>query len=716
MTAPRCMRLLPHLGLSKVAVGGQDGVLQVFSLKKHEIQFSFKTLPGDPISALQLGGTIGAPQDKIFVASKTEVRGFSKKGKLFLGLDTNMTEHIKSMQVSGIDLMVAGNHLFNHYRNCKDVNSYLSSDNINDLQVMSLDKNHRLVSVLACEDRLLRIIERSAMSQTFPLHSAPVVLSLLGDTGGEGGEGLVVAMENGDIGLVQVNRTMSDWKWLIQNTKKRDSVRCMCWYDLYKDGTKQLIVGRDDGSIQIYGEPLEGMGEAYIEKYNYVCNESITSIQAGTVGNPAFDEIVATTYTGWFFGLTTEVLEKQVNWENNNMNIKMAPEEKQKIEHLRVEIEEIERSLTKERERYQMTTSEDSIGMSTILNLAINDKMTFVKDDYAFILSLETEAPIDNVLLQSDINIKLLDVEKNSAVVSHSYCSPHSGNKLLATYRCQIDTSRLNLNLQYGNEFGMLNVYVTPHVKPKTTHLKTYILRRLGMLTRIHDTVDFVSFHVLRLKGTFTLAEMHSFVSVCLPQVPDKMPTTNKIMYCYESSFSGTQLKCQYIKGEAEFQSDDITIISNLKDFLTQQATRKKTHLEISFELNTECMKRVLSKMYPRMKEELEEQKQALLFEALKDIEQNEGENTMYLTPYCRSIIEKQTKMSANKTLNWNRLERIQEYIMNLLSDWFKFQQVNVKTKLAKLKENLNECTLEDIMTFFENTEYDRSVINSPTV
>ena len=50
--------------------------------------------------------------------------------------------------------------------------------------------------------------------------------------------------------------------------------------------------------------------------------------------------------------------------------------------------------------------------------------MTFVKDDYAFLLSLEAEAPIDNVLLQSDVNINLLDVEKNSAVVSHSTCHP----------------------------------------------------------------------------------------------------------------------------------------------------------------------------------------------------------------------------------------------------------------------------------------------------
>ena len=41
----------------------------------------------------------------------------------------------------------------------------------------------------------------------------------------------------------------------------------------------------------------------------------------------------------------------------------------------------------------------------------------------------------DNVLLHSDVPVDLLDVEKNSAVVSYSSCRPEEGNFLLATYR-----------------------------------------------------------------------------------------------------------------------------------------------------------------------------------------------------------------------------------------------------------------------------------------
>ena len=45
---------------------------------------------------------------------------------------------------------------------------------------------------------------------------------------------------------------------------------------------------------------------------------------------------------------------------------------------------------------------------------------------------MECQAPIDNVLLTSDVPIDLLDVEKNSAVVSYSTCDPEV-NKLMDT-------------------------------------------------------------------------------------------------------------------------------------------------------------------------------------------------------------------------------------------------------------------------------------------
>lgn len=50
--------------------------------------------------------------------------------------------------------------------------------------------------------------------------------------------------------------------------------------------------------------------------------------------------------------------------------------------------------------------------------------MVLSKIDSSYILTLEVPTPIDNVLLQSEVPVDLLDVEKNSAVVSYSTAEP----------------------------------------------------------------------------------------------------------------------------------------------------------------------------------------------------------------------------------------------------------------------------------------------------
>lgn len=61
------------------------------------LQPVFKTLPGQKIARMDLGGAAGTPQEKIFVCSGSQVRGFTKKGKQFLTFEANLTENINAM-------------------------------------------------------------------------------------------------------------------------------------------------------------------------------------------------------------------------------------------------------------------------------------------------------------------------------------------------------------------------------------------------------------------------------------------------------------------------------------------------------------------------------------------------------------------------------------------------------------------------------------------
>lgn len=100
VTAQKTMRLLPASGrraTQKVVVGDQDGVITCFGIKKGEPVTVFKTLPGPKIARLELGGALNTPQEKVFVATGSEVRGFTKRGKQFLSFETNLTEDIKAI-------------------------------------------------------------------------------------------------------------------------------------------------------------------------------------------------------------------------------------------------------------------------------------------------------------------------------------------------------------------------------------------------------------------------------------------------------------------------------------------------------------------------------------------------------------------------------------------------------------------------------------------
>ena len=101
---------------------------------------------------------------------------------------------------------------------------------------------------------------------------------------------------------------------------------------------------------------------------------------------------------------------------------------------------------------------------------------------------LEIPSPIEHILIQCDVLLELLDIEKNTSVVSRSECDRNDGNSLLATYRCQVNTNRVDLKYQtIEGQNGTLRVYITPNIQPKCCQLKTYLIRPLSLHMIVHN-------------------------------------------------------------------------------------------------------------------------------------------------------------------------------------------------------------------------------------
>eukprot|EP00118_Oscarella_pearsei_P011993 m.84941 g.84941 ORF g.84941 m.84941 type:complete len:146 (+) comp36418_c0_seq13:2007-2444(+) len=89
--------------------------------------------------------------------------------------------------------------------------------------------------------------------------------------------------------------------------------------------------------------------------------------------------------------------------------------------------------------------------------------------------------------------------------------------------------------------------------------------------------------NVLKLGGQFSLAEIHSWVCFCLPEVPERVPSDGQVSMNFRSTFLGTQLECSYRRSDAVFKSDNVSTISIIKDVLTKEATKRKINLNISY-------------------------------------------------------------------------------------------------------------------------------------
>ncbi|XP_076092914.1 BBSome complex member BBS7-like isoform X5 [Mytilus galloprovincialis] len=698
VTSQKTTKLFPGAvgKTQRIVVGDQDGLLQCLQMKKGDAQVIFKAVSPKGITRVELGGPVGGARERVFLSTGSEIKGFTKKGKNFLSFDTNLSEPIQSMFVEGADLFTCGNYVYNHYKDCKDTNYFLSADKISDVLCLPMEKNDDITPVLACQDRVLRVLQDAELLYEVEVPGPPVVLQLYGKEAGEEGNEILYGTSDGRVGLVQIGRFAPSHRWELPNEKRNGGVLSLDNFDITADGVLDLIVGRDNGLVEIYSYDE---AEEPVQRFNHTLSESVTSVQGGCVATPGYDEIVCTTYAGWVLGLTSEQQTKGMG----PSEVVITAAASSKIDSLKQELDNLQVKVSSEREKYQQSAGSKT-AISAVSGFNINDKFVLNREDASYTLSLELQLPIDNVLLQSDVPIDLLDVEKNSAVVSYSACNPEEGNYLLATYRCQANTTRLELKIRsIEGQYGTLQAYVTPRVQPKTCQVKQYNIKPLSLHQRTHVFDDNRPLNTVKLTGQFSLAEMHSWVSFCLPELPERTPPGETITFHFMSTFLDTLLECVYSKGEAVFRSDNISTISILKDVLTKEATKKKIRLDISYDINDESIAYTLNLIHPRLEYQLLLAKKVQLIDALKELQVHE-EDLTFMSPEYRQILEEADALQAEFKRQPCHLERLYGMITDLYIDKFKFKGVNVKGKVPALLEVLDNYDLQTLVEFFNTS------------
>ncbi|RWS16252.1 hypothetical protein B4U79_07615 [Dinothrombium tinctorium] len=655
------------------AIGDHSGSVECFSIREQSFNCDtiFKTLPGPnaKISCMQLISS-GSGTTKILSSfGSSTIRGFTKSGKQFFGVELNdLTEPIK------------------HFR-------------------------FRWQNELFVCDRLIRILKDSTCQYEIEACGVPCAVYNYTSAPVKNNSEIffVYGTLDGKVSLIELDFSQStlDAKhiWEVPERGTRAPVQCIS----AMESTGELYIGRADGNIEIwiFSENCDADGNDYVDlksapmfRTHYSCGESITSVcvcRDGTL-------LLCSTFTGIVFGLTRS--------ENihHTMNSSFSKGEfAEKIENLRIECEELETKLAEEKERYQELTTKRNrkgqarAGISALPYFVVNDTF-IIQEDASYLLTLEVEVPIDCVIIQSDIPLDLIDCERNSAVVSFN---DNCDNEVIATFRCQSNTTRLEVKIgSIEGQFGILRAYIIPRMTPKSCQVKQYQIKALSLHKRSYNISDADTktfFNKLSLKGGFSFNQAHNWLQLCLPEIPEKLLPTNvsSVDYSFVSTLTDSLLLCHYAKGSLLFESDNISTISILKDFITREATKRSIALEMNLNINEGSVSLTLRKLHPKLKGLLKLKERNLFIEAIKELSVTDAE-------VANAMMEDLNRIPIEQNISTMSLDRIYGLITDLYIDYNKLKGNTSRSAIASVKNKIGE--LVKLIETYASDQYNADI------
>jgi Bardet-Biedl syndrome 7 protein len=521
--------------------------------------------------------------------------------------------------------------------------------------------------------------------------AGPPKCTTLYGAGQSEGEDVLYGTQNGRIGLVQLGSEEPVYHWDIDNERREGGVTCLAVHDVLLDGVPDVLVGRDDGIVQLYSFDES---EEPVLKFSHSFPESISSVAGGYVGSADHKEIVVGTYNGQIVGMTSRTSLHQAEI--------ISSETRTKIAALKEDIALLEERIKGARERYKENiTSSDKDMISAIPKFDVNDRFQLNQDEAWYTLSIETQVPLDTIILQSNVPLDIQEVDKSVAVVSYTPPDIAIGNYVLVTYRLS-GATRLEVKVRtIEGQHGTVQAYIIPTTEPKTCVLQKYFVKPLSLHQRIHTFDDARPYNTLSITGNFTLGDAHAWLRFCLPDVPEHIPVDEEAILYFKGVFTGTQLECSYKQGSLAFRTDNMSTLTVLKDVLSKEATERNIAVKITFELNQDSVPHMLRLIFPLLEHQLMLAKNVQLIEALQEIKIAESD-IGFMPPQWKLILDNAELIQSEFKMQPCMVERIYALITDLYMDRANFKGENVKSKVSQLLETLEGCELESILAFFE--------------
>lgn len=731
----------------KVAVGDDSGVLTVFYMKKGEVSVEWKSPPlGREVTSvvMQLG------KDKLFVGCGQSIHGFTRKGKEFVKIKTNLTETINHLFVDENMIWTGGEYIMNIYDQCKDFGFVMVKDRINDLTCAPIVPGEILSAIVACQDKCLRVFLGEKLYHEFAVEGPGTALGFYdrelafdrAQRRPNDAVALLYGTEQGMVGLCQVDsRSMRRTSGITDRqtrpgmsgpgaAQRRARVSALHTADIVKSGVLDVVVGRDDGNVEVWslGDNAVSPSSTRLEQvpptltFETCLQESIQCLGSGNITGGEHNEIVLTTYGGKILGFTpsqaardptgTEMAQaeekegfggimsgqkKKQQVPTKEEEAAMRMEKERRFKALQGEVERLKKELDFEKQSYQRL-SQEQIAMQTTTK--VSHRFNFNSEEACYILTVESQTPLELISLRADVDVDLLDHEGTSAILSRSKGDPV--NPLLATYRMQEQGSRFQIRLRtIEGLHGTISCFVLPSTTPKTAHLVSLAVKPLSLHEKVTEALPDVPTSELRFTGPFTVTDMHRWLSLCVNELPSR-PTDDEMVITYKSTFVGTVLHGRYTKGTASFRSDSITTISVMKDLISREATEAKISLNIKVDVKDETFPRFLELIHPKLAFQHSLTQQVRMVEPLREVQLQEQE-TQFLARELQMVLQHATEIQQQFELQPQRLAFLHNIVLSAYRHKWRLRgHQSVEHRIKDLQKLLEAYNPDQVTAFFD--------------
>lgn len=184
--------------------------------------------------------------------------------------------------------------------------------------------------------------------------------------------------------------------------------------------------------------------------FSHQLSEAVTSVAAGNVATPTYQEIIAASYSGRIMSFTSEPVAQGVAAEKMQdfTAHKTATQRQKKLAVLQGEVTKLEDRIEKERHRIAAATSavlsRPAVDLVAASAIPVAMSHTFSqREDGVYVLTVQLDTPIDCVCVKADMRVELDDEPDSSVIVCRT---PAEGDALVATYRmCSTRDARTDL-------------------------------------------------------------------------------------------------------------------------------------------------------------------------------------------------------------------------------------------------------------------------------